>query len=965
MNRTIPTTFFRFKMSLRFLMVLLISITSLIALAQNKKAPKNKQNNKQLFQDIIASNPPDSIKASNDHYVVPAATISYPVLYGVQSRSQLVQSVSYLNGHKLESAPVSLLSNAFAGQLAGLYSEQTNGAPRFDHPNLSLRGRNPLIVIDGVPRYNLVNLTTGQTLYDVLSINPEQIASVTLLKDALSTAMLGNRGMDGVLMITTRNKGEEKSPTFSITAQTGFQQPVKMRKTLSSYEYAKLYNEALVNVGRAPLYNQAALDAYQSGSDPYMYPDVVWQKIVLKNNAPISRYNLSSGGNYTNVKYFLSLDYMAQGGLLRENRANEQPSNVDYKRYVFRSNVELNIDRNLTASLNVLGNIQDYIQPGVGYASILSSLINTPNNATPVYNFTGSYGGTNQYQKNPYSESVATGYLKNNLQAASVDVGLKRNMNDLVKGSWLKTVLSYSPSYEQEIRRVKDYNAYNYPVTGDTTRYNRVNTIADQTNTQSVLQRFQQTYIELSAGINRKWQKNSFTGLILANYENQQANNLLNQIYQGLSTRLSYSFDNRYNLEVSGAYSGNNQFEKGEQFDFYPAAGVSWNIHNEKFFKQNTFLNELKIRCSYGKVGNADPGYYLYRQTYRGGTAYYFGNGATSNASVFQNTLAYSRVAEKANKLNLGFDVALSKQRGWLNFDYYNNRQYDLLQVRGDNTAILGQVYPQENIGVNKYFGFELNAGWADKVGGLSYSISGNLSAVNSRIIDNDEPEQAYPWMARTGKPVNQIRGYVAEGFFSPSNLNAAGMQGYIPVAGDVKYKDLNGDNIINVYDQTIIGNDKPLMFYGGNISLMFKGFDMNILLQGVFNRDIVTNGSYNFPFQNGGRGQAYESNLNRYTPATATTATLPRITIGTNINNYVTSSLYVQNGNYMRLKNLELGYSFSNKFLSAAKIKSIRVFINGYNLLTTAKYHEADPEVYTAVYPLQRIINGGLSVKL
>ncbi|MEJ7830846.1 MAG: TonB-dependent receptor, partial [Segetibacter sp.] len=437
------------------------------------------------------------------------------------------------------------------------------------------------------------------------------------------------------------------------------------------------------------------------------------------------------------------------------------------------------------------------------------------------------------------------------------------------------------------------------------------------------------------------------------------------EVYQGISTRLSYSFDNRFTVEVSGAYSGNNRFEKGKQYDFYPAAGISWNIHNEDFFKHITLLNELKIRGSYGKVGNADPGYYLYNQTYRGGTAYYFGNGATSNSSVFQSSLAYSRVAEKANKLNLGFDVSFSKQRGWVNFDYYNNRQYDLLQTRGDNTSLLGQVYPQENIGINKYFGFELNAGWADKVGSLSYSVSGNLSTVNSRIIYNDEPEQAYPWMARTGHSVSQIRGYVAEGFFGSTNLNRATMAGYTPVAGDVKYKDLNGDNLINVYDQTIIGGDKPLLFYGLNGGLMFKSFDFHVLFQGVANRYIVNNGSFALPFQNGGIGQAYEGNLNRYTPETASTATLPRVTIGTNINNYVTSSLYIKNGNYIRLKNLELGYSFSNRFLSAAKIRSIRVFINGQNLLTASKYNEADPEVFSGTYPLQRIINGGLSVKL
>lgn len=888
-----------------------------------------------------------------------------PVLYGEQLRERLVQSVSYLKGRKLESAPVGLLSNTFAGRLSGLYAEETSGAPRFSNPDLRLRGRNPLIVVDGVPRYNLVDADNGLTLYDVLSINPEQVASMTLLKDALSAAMFGNRGMDGVLMITTRNRGDEKTPTFSITAQTGIQEPIGMRKALSSFNFATLFNEALVNTGRAPLYTQAQLEAYQNGSDPYLYPNVDWQKTLLKGNAPLSRYTISSGGNYNNVKYFLSLDYLSQGGLLRENEANVQSTNVDYKRYVIRSNVELNIDKSLTASLRVYGNIQDFIQPGVGYASVFSSLLTTPNNATPVYNFEGSFSGTNLYPRNPYAQSVATGYLKNNLQAASVDIGLKRNMDDLVKGSWLKALLSYSPSYEQEIRRVKDYNAFNYPVTGDTGRYNRVNTIADQTNTQSVLERFQQTYIELSAGIDRSWRKNAVTGLVVASYDNQQANNLLNQVYQGISARISYSYNNRFNAEIAGAYNGNNQFEKGKQYDIYPAAGLSWNVHHEQFLKAVTFINELKIRASYGKVGNANPGYYGYRQSYRGGTAYVFGNGATSNPSVFQGTTAYSRVPEKSNKLNLGVDLGFSKQHGWLSVDYYDNRQYDLLQIRGNSTALSGQVYPLENLGENKYYGFELNTGWSNTIGKLNYSVSGNLSTVHSRIINIGEPEQAYPWMARTGKPVNQIRGYQFEGLFSPSNLNEATLEGYIPVAGDAKYKDLNGDNIINAYDQTIIGNNKPLFFYGFNMGLMYKGFDMGVLLQGVGNRDVLVNESYTQPFRNGSNGQLFESALNRYTPQTAASATLPRLTIGTNINNYVVSGLYVHNGSYLRLKNLELGYSFGYKMLAAAKIKSIRIFINGQNVLTASGYQEADPEVYTNTYPLQRVINGGLTLKL
>src|SRR5690606_16167533 len=302
-----------------------------------------------------------------------------PILFGVQSVENLVQSVSYLNGKKLESSPVNLLSNSLAGQLSGLYAEQTNGAPRFDNPELILRGRNPLVVIDGVPRYNLVN--DGRTLYDVLSINPEQVESVTLLKDALSTAMLGNRAMDGVLLITTRKGAGGKASTIDFTAQRGVQTPIGMRKPLSAYDYALLYNEASINSNRSPAYTPEQLDAYRTGSDPFLFPDVDWRNTLLKDNAISQRYNLSAGGNYSRLNYFLSLDYQSQEGLLKEKADNKQPSNVDYKRYLFRSNIELELDDRLSANLNVLGNFQGFTQPGVGYETIFNNLLTTPNNA--------------------------------------------------------------------------------------------------------------------------------------------------------------------------------------------------------------------------------------------------------------------------------------------------------------------------------------------------------------------------------------------------------------------------------------------------------------------------------------------------------------------------------------------------------------------------------------------------------
>ena len=907
-----------------------------------------------VFQDTIGT---DTSRASDRLHVYQLPS-KVNVLYGVQAKEKLVQSIGYLDGKRLESVPATLLSNAFAGNLAGLNSSQSNGAPRYDNPSLSLRGANPLVVIDGVPRYS--------TVYDELSLNPEQIESVTLLKDGLSAVMLGNRAMNGVLMITTRKKGTDPGPSVSFTAQGGIQSAIGMRQSLSSSAYASLYNEARVNSGLSPVYTQAQLTAYDNGTDPYVYPDVNWQKTIMKDNAPMMRYNLNAGGNYKNVRYFVSLDYQNQSGLLKEDAASPYSTNINYSRYIVRSNIEFDIDKNLSAFFHLQGNIQDFIQPGAGYASIFSSLLTTPNNATPAMNFRGTFAGTRDYPNNPYAQTVGTGYLKNNMQAAAVNIGLRQKMDQLIKGSWIKLLLSYAPSYEQKIDRSKGYNAYNYPVTGDTTNYLRVSTISEQPNSDAVPTRFQQTYVELSTGMERRWNKHDFTGLILASYDNSQENNLLNQVYKGISGRFTYSFDKRFNLEFAGAYSGNNRFASGKQYDFYPGAGASWNLHNEQFLKGNTFLNEFKLRASYAKVGNADPGYYLWRQSYAAGSTYIFGTGATSTPSIAQGVIANpDRVTEKAKKFNAGFDLAFSNNRGWFSADYYNSSEYDLLQIRGNSSFLFGNDYPLENIGKNRYSGVELSAGWSANLGKLRYTISGNVSTASSSVVFNDEPAQAYPYLARTGQPVNQIRGYLADGLFNPENLSSATLEGFVPSAGDVKYKDLNGDGKINVQDQTIIGNDKPLVYFGAGLGLQFSGFDMNILFQGVENRDILTMGNYQFPFNNNGKGQAYVYNLNRYTPATASTATLPRVTIHNEVNNYQTSSLYVRDASYIRLKNVEIGYTFNSKFLPSALIKGLRVFVNGLNLATFSKYKDADPENYTGLYPIQRIINGGLSLKL
>jgi TonB-linked SusC/RagA family outer membrane protein len=909
----------------------------------------------QVTPDSITVAAQDSISRSRfGNYQVPNATEAFPILYGVQPKDNLVQSVSYLNGRQLEKVPTALIRNAWAGQLAGLSAIQSSGEPRYDGATLNVRGGSPLILIDGIPR-------------TFSSINPEQIESVTVLKDALSTAMLGMRGMNGAILITTRHKAEKPGIGVTFTAQSGVQTPIKLRKVLGAYEYARLYNEALANDGKAPAYSPADLEAYQHGSDPYGHPDVDWYKTLLKDKSGFNRYTLSTSGNYNNVNFFVSLDYLNQQGLLKEDAANSYSTNTAYQRYLVRSNLDIKLNNRLSAYLNILGNIQDSNEPGYTTNSIFNSILNTPNNSHPVYNPNGSYAGNQNFQYNPYGLSVGTGYLKNNQRDSFVDLGLKRNLDDLVPGLWTKVSISYNTMLEQIIDRSKLFEVFQFsqdPISGDTT-YNRIRERTDQVNLSNVNSRQQQTYAEVALGYDRSWGKHGLNGLILGNRDNYQYGANLNEIYQNLSSRFSYSFDNRYLLEFAGAYSGNNRYTPGNQFGFFPSAGVGWNVHKESFLKdKSNFISQLKIRASYGKVGNANPGYYLYQRNYVSATGYMFGTTMAANSGRAEGPLPnIDRTWEKSNKFNAGFDLGFARQRGWLFFDYYNNQNYDLLQVRGSNTEILGTDFPEENIGENKYSGVEVNAGWANKIGLVDYYVSGNFATRDSRVLFMDEVNYPYAWMQRTGGRVGQARGYVADGFFNASNLNAPTIEGYQPVPGDIRYQDLNNDGLINQFDQTAIGNQKPFLIYGTTLGLRVKGFDLSLLVQGMANRNIFLTGSDEWEFQNNGRGQAYAHHLNRWTPETASTATYPRLSVGTNDNNHIGSSFWIQSGDFLRLKNAELGYNFSPGLLSRAKVQSVRLFLNGLNLYTISEFKKGDPETYQGVYPLQRVFNGGITV--
>ena len=884
-------------------------------------------------------------------------TVKLPVLYGRQKKSNIVQSTGHLHGRRLDKMPVAMLPNALAGQIAGLLITQNSGQPGQDLAEMNLRGKAPLVIVDGIPR-------------DITAVNPEQIESVTVLKDALSTAMLGMRGMDGAILITTRDRADAPGSNVSFTTQSGFQSPVKLRSMLSSYDYAALYNEALRNDSRPEIYSVDDLEAYRTGSDPLQYPNVDWYNTLLRDNARFSRQTLNASGTSSAVNYFVTLDYLDQQGLLKESSENTYQTNGSYKRYLFRSNVGVQIDKRLRAQLNIMGSIQNGSEPGATMATVFADMLNTPNNAYPVLNPDGSLSGNQSYQNNLWGQSTGTGYRLNNNRVGFADLSLRRELDDLAKGLYAKGTVSYNTTLIQEIDRSKNFEVFQpliNVITQDTT-YQQFGTRTEQVNTAGVSLRHQQFYTEFALGYDRDWGQHSVQALALYNYDGYQTNNDLDLYYQGGSGRVAYSFNNRYMVEVAGAYHYNNRYTPGRRTGFFPAVGLGWNVHKETFFAENIrFVDQFKLRASVGMVGNAlNPGNFVYQQNWTGRPGYVFGAPPAQTTGTSEGNLANPfRTWEKARKINAGFDAAFAHQRGWLSMDYYQHREYDLLQQRGRNTALLGSTYPAENIGINHYFGIELNTGWADRVGQVNYFVNVNFATRDSRRVFMDEIEQEYPWMYQTGRRVGMIRGYLADGFFD-TTLQGAAVQGYTPVPGDIRYVDLNEDGVINQLDQTVIGNDAPFLIYGATLGFRYAGFDFSALLQGVSNRDMLLNGDAEWEFRNNGLGQAQQHHLGRWTTATAETATYPRLTVGGNVNNHVVSSFWLHPRDYVRLKNVELGYTFDQQVLQRLHIKSVRLFVNGLNLLATskAKVDRVDPETSGAIYPLQRVINGGLTIQ-
>ena len=886
--------------------------------------------------------------------------------YGQQKKASVVGAISAVSATELSQSPVSNVSNALAGRLPGMITVQRTGEPGSDMAEMYIRGistfgsnTSPLILVDGVDR-------------DIRMMDTSEIESISILKDASATAVYGVRGANGVVLVTTK-RGKIGKPTVTISADVGIQEPTSMPDMVDSYNMAILTNEAMVNDGSNPKYTQEQINGFLNNSNPFLYPNINWTDELLKKNALMQQYNVSVSGGTEKVRYFVAGNVLLQGGLFKYGDYNENYStNVKYTKYNFRSNIDLQLSKIFSAKLNLSGVIGDKHSPTPqnDITFIFDRLKVANPDRTPIRNPDGTWGTLEKGNFNPLAYVLDSGYADAKESAVQATVGVNANLGDLLKGLSINVDFSFDFNNLYSKKYSKGIDFYTFKNDGSYELFSQGSNL----NFGDELSVYNSQYVfEPSIHYDNSFGDHDVTALVLFNAQEyvKKGDALTRLPYRrlGLVGRATYAYKNKYLGEINIGYNGSENFAPGHQFGFFPAFSLGWVASSEDFFRA-TFINYLKIRASYGLVGNDQIGgdRFLYLSLWEnGGTSGIFGsttpNGSGSTQEKRSANLALTW--EKAKKYNIGIDTRLFNNGLELTADVFYERRSNILTGIDIIPGTYGGPSIQANAGVVENRGFELDGTWRGHIGNkFTYFVGGNFSFSRNKILERPESPQAYDYLYTTGQRVGQPFGYIALGLFQSEEeiLESPSQFGQTLAPGDIKYMDVNGDGVIDSNDKYPIGfTNVPEIFYSFKLGFTVKRIDFSCLFQGAGNVSYDFKSS-NIPFNNESSTPITEW-LDRWTPENRD-ASLPRISYTRpNGNNYETSTFWQKNGSYLRFKNVEIGYTFPEKWLRVIGSTNTRIYFNANNIFTWDKVPAYDPENISTRYPLMRVFNVGLKI--
>lgn len=891
------------------------------------------------------------------------------VAYGIQPKWMTTGAVSSVKGNELKSF-VPNIANMLNGQIPGLVVQQWGCEPGADSPAMNARGVNTygsgtglFIVIDG--------FQSTEAYFQQLT--PQEIESITLLKDASATAIYGSKGANGVLLITTK-RGTSDKIKINFSIQSGFQQPLRLPEFLGAYDYATLYNEALVNDGKSPFYTPMDLEAYKTGNDPIFHPDVDWYGTILRKAAPITNYNFTASGSNEYFRYFVLLNVLDDRSLYRKaGNVSDFSKNGTYTRYNFRTNIDVKLSKRLQGAVTLGGTIEDKTNPGTsentsGMFDLMSSI--APN-AFPVYVSTGMYGGNSMYS-NPLGDLMQTGYTSYNGRSLQAIFQLKGDLGFITPGLSVNGTVGFNTYFKSYSKKSRQYARYS--VDRDNadeiiyTTYGQNTSLAGDESSSS---QWRDYSLQASLNYNRTFNGlHNIDAIYLGSYNDYVVTGTdLSYKNIAMGGRVTYSYDKRYIGEFSFGYNGTENFPKGHRFGFFPAGSLGWILSNEAFLKGNPILNYLKLRASYGIVGNDNIGgiRYMFDQYYDG-YGYHLGNSNNVQDGLVQGKLANPDVTwEKEKKFNVGFEATLVNKID-VSFDYFIQKRSNILsQPYRTVPDYLGISRPDINIGKVDNKGLETSIRY-NEIGkkDLTYFVETSFWYAKNKVVYNAEAIQENEYLYGTGRIVGQPFVLEAIGFFKDEDdILKSPTQTFTDVRpGDIKYKDQNKDGKIDSNDYYPIGyTSMPQITLGLHGGITFKGFDMDIFFQGAANRTVYCGGKYYHAFQNDAKVSSIA--LGRWTPETAETATYPRLSSENNLNNYQASSFWQKNGNFLKLRSLEIGYTLPFQLSRKINLEKVRIFANGTNLFSLDHMDGfTDPETMSG-YPALRTISFGLSIQL
>ncbi|WP_316799775.1 TonB-dependent receptor [Pedobacter frigidisoli] len=882
--------------------------------------------------------------------------------YGQKKKITNVGSLSQISGESIRNVPTSNLQNTLSGRLPGFSSQQRSGQPGRNAANFFIRGvnslngaNNALIIVDDI-----------EYSYDQVSqLDANEIETVTILKDASTTAVYGIKGANGVLVITTR-RGKAGKPQFNFTAQTGFDKIIQKPRFLGAYDVAVLRNEALANDGLAPDFTQADLDLFKSGSDPYGHPNTDWMETLLNDTSPQSRLGMDIQGGNDFIKYFVSLGSFSQEGALKNfSQDNDINSSYFYRRQNFRTNLDINPNKRLKLRFDLTGRLATTNEPnGVvtgqsGAAKDIFYELYRYGNINPfmpaIQNPNGTWA-SNRYQTGAsLVERLALGgYNRYNTADLNIVLGATHQLDFLAKGLSANINVAYASS-SSDLRSlsrnsgVAQLPSYIYDQT--TASYSNPNNVFQLPllGASGANNAFIRTLNVISQlNYSRSFGNHNVGGLLL--YRNTSSTDrwLLPVNSNGFSARANYDFKSKYLFEFTVARYGTDKFQGSKRFGIFPSVSAGWNVAEEKFFQQALpFVDLLKFRGSYGLVGSDQgPAGGIQGQIYASGNNYNFGNTSTTAPGIIEGALINTDINwEQEEKLNLAVDVTMFKKLS-MTAEYFNDYRYDQVITPTNVSLIIGQALGSYNLGISKRHGVEFQLTYKGNIGKVGFTVSPQISYVKNKVIYGGQVA-AYPWLSIDGQPIGIRTGYIAEGFYSQSEIDGmnAGTNSLakpsVPVkAGYLKYRDMqspgeDGYGVIDSRDLSIIGKPNlPTTTGGLNLAFDYKGFHLDALFQAAMDYSIILNSDGGDPFNS----NLTPIHLERWTPATAGSARYPLLSTKADSYNYsfqYTSTFWVHNMRYLRFKQLQLSYALPTKWISKLKLNSVMLTASGYNLLT------------------------------